>query len=400
MADDTIVTVKGFSFAGIACGIKDEGKRDLAVIYSESPRTTTAGVFTKNRICAAPVVLSRTVAKKGRARLIVINSGNANAATGPGGMRDAVAVRKMAAAVFGVPPAEIFLCSTGKIGVRLPLPKIVAGLTAARRQLRNDGFSDASEAIRTTDRYRKTVVHHGTLDGHAFTIAVMAKGAGMIAPDMATLLCFVLTDLAIERAELARVLRAAVDGTLNCLTVDGDTSTNDSAIALASGVADNATIRSGSKAAAAIQKILTGLLCDITQQIALDGEGATKCLVINVNGAATVNEAKLAARAIGDSQLVKTAMFGCDPNWGRILAAAGYSGARLKEDKAMVAIGPHRLFERGHVRGGSLTDVANYLKATRVVPVTVSLGVGRSSAHVFASDLTYDYVKLNAEYHT
>lgn len=395
------VVIPGFRFAGLHCGIKDDAqKKDLAVICAENPQTVAAGVFTQNAICAAPVRVCQKILPQKNHRLIVINSGVANAATGPQGFKDATAIQKRAAEIFGVKASEVFVSSTGKVGHYLPTGKILIGLEAAHAQLDASGFMHTADAIRTTDAWRKTAVYKGHMSGHPFTIAVMAKGAGMIQPNMATMLCYVLTDLAIEKRALQKMLKMAVDPTLNSLTVDGDTSTNDTVIAMASGLAGNKIIKAGTPVFSSVLKHLTELLREIAISIAMDGEGATKCLAITVCKAASDKDAQRAARAIANSPLVKTAMFGGDPNWGRILAAAGYSGARVDEMKAVVRIGPHVLFARGRLQDFSAEEVSLHIKTQKILDIVVELGLGKSRATIYASDLTYDYVKLNAEYHT
>lgn len=395
------IAVRGFSFAGTAQGIKGSPrKKDVALIYSSASETLVAGVFTRNKVCAAPVKLCRANLKTGRARLVVVNSGCANAATGASGLKDAKAVTDFAANAFGLNPHEVFVCSTGRIGMRLPVNKVKAGIVAGKARLHPEGFRRAGQAILTTDAYEKNAFYRGKLGGKNFSIAVMAKGAGMIHPNMATMLCFVTTDLKFERAALQSLLQEAVEPTLNSLTVDGDTSTNDTVLLLANGMADNAAIKSGSSAYRSVLKTLTALLEDIAYKIALDGEGATKCLMISVHGAKNHGDAKKIAKAIGNSPLVKTAAFGCDPNWGRILSAAGNSGAEVSEEKTTIRMGGRILFSKGAIHEKNATPVNRYLKANRRVAIDVGVGSGPGRARVLASDLTYDYVKLNADYHT
>jgi glutamate N-acetyltransferase/amino-acid N-acetyltransferase len=393
--------IPGFTFAGLHCGIKDDAsKKDLAVIYSESPQTVAAGVFTKNAVCAAPVRLCQQILKGKNHRLIIINSGIANAATGKLGLQDAQAVQKTAATLFNIKSNEVFISSTGKIGPRVPVDKIKQGLTVAQTALSPQGFYDTAEAIRTTDAWRKTAVHKGILNGKEYTLAVMAKGAGMIQPNMATMLCYILTDLAIEKRALQKMLKLAVDPTLNSLSVDGDTSTNDTVLVLANGLVGNKPIKDGTPIYKKILQQVTELLREMTISIAMDGEGATKCLMIRVAKARTDADARLAARAIANSPLVKTAMFGGDPNWGRILAAVGYSSARVDELKASVHLGQHKMYARGHATDVATEEVSLYIKTQKIIDITVDLGLGKGQALIYASDLTYDYVKLNAEYHT
>ena len=391
----------GFFFAGTAQGIKaDARKKDVALIYSSEPATLVAGVFTLNKICAAPVKICRENLQKGRARLVVVNSGCANAATGKSGLKDAKEVVSFAAKTFGLSPSEIFVCSTGRIGMKLPADKVKAGIISGKALLHPEGFRRAGQAILTTDAYEKNAFYSGRLGGKKFSIAIMAKGAGMIHPNMATMLCYVTTDLKFERVALQSILQEAVDPTLNSLTVDGDTSTNDTVLLLANGLAGNVAIKKGSSDYRSIFKILTVLLEDIAYKIALDGEGATKCMRISVRGAKKSSDAKKIAKAIGNSPLVKTATFGCDPNWGRILSAAGNSGVDVVEEKITIRIGGLVLFSKGTIHEKNTNPVNRYLKANRCVMIDVIVGTGQGKASVLGSDLTCDYVKLNADYHT
>jgi glutamate N-acetyltransferase/amino-acid N-acetyltransferase len=395
------IEIAGFYFAGLSCGIKaDVAKPDLAVIYALNPKTSVAGVFTKNQACAAPVTLCRQHLKQGVGRAIIINSGVANAATGPVGMKNAQSVVKNAAKVLRVPVEQVFVCSTGKIGPHLPVDKIQKGLLLASQQLSKSSFIEAAEAIRTTDAYPKTAVIKGVLGKKPFTLAVMAKGAGMICPDMATMLCFVLTDLAISAKVMQALLRDAVADTLNSLTVDGDTSTNDTVLMLASGLAENAPIKAGSAAYRQVLAALTEALETIAIKIARDGEGATKCVTFVVSGTKNKADAKILAQSVGNSPLVKTAMYGCDPNWGRILCACGYAGVKLNPQTLTMTVGGIKLFDKGKPLVGNEPAVATYLKANDFVSVAISVGKGPGQARIFSSDLTPAYVHFNADYST
>lgn len=393
--------VPGFAFSGVSAGLKaDPKKRDLALIYSTASDTTAAGVFTRNLVRAAPVRICEKHVRSGKARLILINAGIANAATGVAGLKDAESVVRFTATSFELNESEVLPCSTGKIGPRLPLDKIRSGILKAKDLLHPQGFAKASQAICTTDAYPKTAFYRGKLRGKAFSIAVMAKGAGMIAPNMATMLCFIATDLNVSAAILKKLLKESVDETLNRMTVDGDTSTNDTVLMLANGLAGNPPLTKNSKDYAHIRKLLTQLLRDIAVKIVTDGEGATKCFEVRVKGAKNATHAERAARAIADSQLVKTAMFGNDPNWGRIACAAGYSGAAIAEKAMTIKLGGVPVFVRGKPRDENLAKAARILKQNTEITVEVDLGLGSGRAHILSSDLTYDYVKLNAEYHT
>lgn len=401
MEQQNKIAVPGFLFSGRHCGIKeDPQKLDLAVIFSKNPKTVAAGVFTQNKVCAAPVKICQQALKSRYAQLIVINSGIANAATGAFGFKQALETQKTAAKNYSVDSQKIFVCSTGKIGQPLPMQALKVGLEKSAQNLSADAFDQAAAAICTTDAYQKKVFHCGKIGKQPFHIAIMAKGAGMIQPNMATMLCFVMTDLAIEKSALQKMLKHAVDQTLNRLSVDGDTSTNDTVLALANGEVKNKPINTASAEFIKIQKILTDLLQQIVFLIALDGEGATKCFRVHIKNAASIKDAEKAARAVANSQLVKTAVFGCDPNWGRILCAVGYSGARVVEEKARVQIGTSTLFDRGKVLVKNEKPAAIYLKNNQHITLTVDLGLGDAEFFIYASDLTYDYIKINAEYRT
>lgn len=393
--------IAGFQFAGLHCGIKAKtSQKDLGIIYSTQSETVVAGVFTTNRIMAAPVRLCRQNLKSGSGRLVVINSGIANTATGKDGIKDARETARHAARVFGLKQGEIFVSSTGRIGERVPLDKIKAGISRAKRNLSQKNFYRCAQAIMTTDAYAKVAWTKGRLTGKAYTIAVMAKGAGMIAPNMATMLCYVLTDLKITRGVMQTLLKEAVDETLNCLTVDNNTSPNDTVLMLASGLAANRIFQKSSPAYNTVKKKLIHLLDYISLLIAADGEGATRCFRVYVAGAKSPADAKRIARTVANSPLVKTAVFGSDPNWGRILCAAGYSGARIIEDKTTIRIGKTTVFSRGRPRPATKKRVAAYLKNNKLVDIFIDIALGSARAHAYGCDLTYDYVKLNAEYHT
>lgn len=397
----TKITIPGFQFAGLHVGIKDSArKKDLALIYSENPNTLVDGVFTTNRVCAAPVMLCREVVKKGRGQLVVINSGVANACTGKRGLKDARRTQQEAARIFEVEANRVFVSSTGKIGDRLPMPKLLNGLKKAKDYLGPKNFLEAVKGMMTTDQYPKYGVLRDQLFGKKYTLAVLAKGAGMLCPHMATMLAYVITDLHFHPTVLRAIFRRAVNQTLNRITVDGDTSTNDTVLILANGHAGNAAFAEKSAEGRRVEKQLRELLELMAQKITLDGEGATKCCLVRVNGARNVEDAKKIAYAIGNSPLVKTALFGCDPNWGRIVAAVGYSGASIDPTKIRVGMGPFCLVKNGvGVKQKKFSNLIRYMKKQKIeMYIDCSQGVG--SYHVYMSDLTYDYIHLNAEYHT
>lgn len=395
------ISIPGFVFSGIPCGIKEKkGQRDLAAIYATEPKTLISGVFTQNQMRAAPARWCQKNIGDGVGRLVLINSGNANAATGKRGWKDCVKIAFAAAKVFAVKPSQVFLCSTGKIGVPLPVKKITFHLIKLKRHCGAKNFFHAAQAILTTDRGIKVAFAKGQIGKTAYTMAVMAKGAGMIHPNLATMLCFVLTDLKLKPSTLDALLTGSVDQTLNCLSVDGDTSTNDTVLMLASSLAKNKPFGKHTRAFRSVASTLTALLEDAALQIAADGEGATKCFIVSVRGAKTTNDARKVAHAIASSTLVKTALFGNDPNWGRILCATGYSGAKVTEAKTSISLGPVRVFARGNPVGKNERHAARYLRQNKLIDITVDLSLGRKRARAIGCDLTYDYVHLNAEYRT
>lgn len=394
------IVIPGFQFAGLHCGIKDNSrKKDLALIYSEEPNTLIDGVFTKNKVFAAPVAVCREVVAQGRGRLIVINSGVANACTGAEGLKNAQKTQSAAAKVFGLNPKEVLVCSTGKIGVQLPMKALIPGLEKAKLRLGANHFIQATHGIMTTDQYPKFGSVTGRIGGKKFTLAVLAKGAGMLRPDMATMLAYAVTDLKMTAECLRAIFRNAVDQTLNRITVDGDMSTNDTVIMMANGRAGNPVFDAFSPAGIKVQKMLTHLLESMARKIALDGEGATKCCDVKVEGAVDQEDAKKIAYAIGNSPLVKTALFGCDPNWGRIMAAVGYSGAAVDPNKIGIRIGSTWVAKKGRGVPFNPSQVSRYMK-NQHIEMRIQCGVGSGRFHVYMSDLTYDYIHLNAEYHT
>lgn len=395
----TPFTVPGFLFDGLHCGIKDQPrKKDLGVIYATEKETQIAGVFTQNKICAGPVRQCKANLKKAQGRLVVVNSGTANAATGKQGRLDAQDTAKQASQTFNLKTKDVFICSTGRIGERVPKKKIITGL----EKMKPDAGKlwDFAEAICTTDQYCKVVTHKGKIAGKPFRIAIIAKGAGMICPNMATMLCYVVTDLNLSKMTAQKLLKESVDDSLNCLTVDGDTSTNDTTLLLASGLAKNKSLKTNSKNYEQIKAVLTKLLQQICEFITLDGEGATTCFRVHVSGAKNKKQAQVIAKAVGNSQLVKTAIFGCDPNWGRIICAAGYSGSDIVEEKTTVKIGSIPVFRKGKPLNANEKKASQYLKKNQLVDLHLEIGLGQGKAKVYSSDLTHGYVRFNAEYRT
>ncbi len=393
------VCVPGFKAAGVHCGVKEAGL-DLALIASDVP-ARVAGVFTQSTVVGAPVELSRDRVQTGSARAVDINSGVANVAMGAQGLRDAAEMAQRAAAAIGVPVEQVLVASTGVIGARLPMPQIRRGIRAAADALAENGLGNAAEAIRTTDTFAKTSVATADVDGREVTLVGIAKGSGMIEPNMATMLAFLMTDAAVSAAFLGRVLREATNAGFNRLSIDGETSTSDMALLFANGVAGNRELRGPrSPGAAAFAAATERIAIELTRDIARDGEGATKLVTVRVEGAASGADAERAARRIANSVLVKTALFGGDANWGRILQTVGAARVRLKLDRAAVRLGGVTVFRAGASAGpGARRRAARKLQASEV-EVAIDLGAGRASAHLWTCDLGYDYVKINAEYTT
>jgi len=393
------IRVSGFAAAGVHCGVKAAGL-DLALLASELP-ASAAGVFTQSSVVGAPVELSRARIRAGRARAVIVNSGNANVAMGAQGRRDAAEMARCAASALGVAEDQVLVASTGVIGARLPMPRIRRGIRNAAQGLDPAGLWDAAEAIRTTDTFAKAAVASARVDGRAVTVAGIAKGSGMIEPNLATMLAFLVTDAAVAAPFLDRVLRRAVDAGFNRLSVDGETSTSDMVLMLANGVAGNRCLRGpSSRGAAAFAAAAERVAVALTREIARDGEGATKLVTVRVEGAANRRDAERAARRIANSMLVKTALFGGDANWGRILQTVGAARVRLRLDRSAVRLGGVTVFRSGASAGPAARRRAARKLRDREVEVAIDLGVGRASAQLWTCDLGYDYVKINAEYTT
>jgi len=389
--------VAGFLAAGISAGIKKNLEKDLVLLYSEVP-AAAAGVFTTNRVKAAPVLISRERVRRGSTRAVLINSGSANACTGRRGLLDARRLSKLIASFLKVDPQSVLLASTGVIGRPLPmaaiekiLPDLVASLSAG-------GLGEAARAIMTTDTFPKAAVTRGRVNGQEITIAGIAKGAGMINPKMATLLSFVLTDASISPRALQESLKDGVQKSFNRITVDGDTSTNDTLLILANGQAGNREIASYSPGYKKFSALLHELLFTLAKMIVRDGEGATKLVEIVVAGALTTSEAHRVARAIAYSPLIKTAFFGEDANWGRILCAVGNSGIPINSEKIDVFFDDVDIVRRGQSTGQEKEDRATSVMKKREYTVRVNLHRGKKSSSVFTTDFSYDYVKINASY--
>lgn len=392
------IKVPGFKFAGVACGIKKSRKKDLALIFSEAP-ATAAALFTTNRVKAAPVLVGTERIKQGRVQAVIVNSGNANACTGPRGLRDAEATCHEVGVRLGIDPRLVVPCSTGLIGLPLPMQKIRKGIEEAAAVLSADSFSHAAEAILTTDRFVKVASTTCGLKGKKVALAGMVKGAGMIAPNMATMLAYILTDAAVESRCLHSILRSAVGETFNSVTVDGDTSTNDTVLFLANGLAGNPPVRQGSREKAILARAVREVMMVLAVKLVEDGEGATKVVEVRVEGSRTRPEARKVAFAVANSQLVKTAFFGSDPNFGRIMAAIGYAGVPVKPERVDVSFDGVAVVRRG-VGINSSERVASRVLRRPSFRVRIRLRQGTKSASVWTSDLSYEYVRINSAYRT
>ncbi|MDD5127690.1 MAG: bifunctional glutamate N-acetyltransferase/amino-acid acetyltransferase ArgJ [Dehalococcoidales bacterium] len=390
----TITSPKGFQagavFAGIK-GVKSE-KPDLAILYSEVP-AAAAGVFTKNRVCAAPVMLCRQRIKAGKVSAVVVNSGCANACNGDDGFTDAAMMAEVAAKKVDVSEKKVLVASTGVIGRRLPMPKIRDGIS--RITLARNKGHDFARAIMTTDTVHKEIA----VKAGGYTVAGCAKGSGMIHPDMATLLGFITTDAAVKLEFLRKALPEAADISFNMVSVDGDTSTNDTVLLLANGQAGNPPIAEGTAEAMLFAEALQYVCIALAKMIARDGEGATRLIEVNVTGALCKSDARQVARTIISSPLVKSAVHGCDPNWGRVAAAAGRSGVAIEETKLAVAIGGIPLLKAGRPLPSDEKKVSAALSRSEVT-IDVSLNLGDASATAWGCDLSEEYVKINSAYMT
>ncbi|WP_455370855.1 bifunctional glutamate N-acetyltransferase/amino-acid acetyltransferase ArgJ [Petrachloros mirabilis] len=392
-----VTAPQGFRASGLHCGIKKPGLLDLALVVSDRSGPI-AGVFTNNQVVAAPVILDRLHLRRGTGRAIIVNSGNANACTGKPGLAAAQRTAELLARALNIPVNQVFVGSTGVIGRTLPLDRIVKTLPALLKSLSRSGGKQAAHAIMTTDLKPKTAVRQRRINGRLVTIGGMAKGSGMIHPDMATMLGYLTTDAAITRTALQQALSAAVDQSFNCISVDGDTSTNDTVLCLANGMAGNRTIREGTTAYRQFVQLLTETCQPLALAICRDGEGVTKVVKIEVTGARNAAEAKQVAQTIGTSNLVKTALFGEDANWGRVMAAIGRSGVRLSPAKITVLFGGVPMVKHGVGLGLAAERRIAKVFQKKEFTITVELGEGRHRAHLWTTDLSYDYVRINASY--
>lgn len=390
-------TPKGFLFSVAAAGIKKPGRNDMALILSEQEALAQA-LFTTNRVKAAPVKLDMLRMRHGTARAVVVNSGNANACNGPAGMQDAMETSTLLAEGLNIPENKILVSSTGVIGVPLPMDRIRKGVSMLVENLGKATLEDVAKAIMTTDTFHKMGSRKIKIGRQEGIIAGICKGAGMIEPRMATLLCYFVTDIAIEKAALKESFAHCIDGTFNHITVDGDTSTNDTALILANGAAQNEPIARKTKEYEHFVDALAELSYELSRMVVQDGEGATKVIVVEIEGARNDRDAKKFAMSVAKSPLVKTAVYGNDPNVGRIMAALGYAGAYMEESRVDVYVGKVKVIEGG-IATGKTDEAASQMRSKEVL-IRADMKIGKSSARVLTCDLTEGYIKINAEYTT
>ncbi|MHB8804176.1 MAG: bifunctional glutamate N-acetyltransferase/amino-acid acetyltransferase ArgJ [Coriobacteriia bacterium] len=395
-AEGGVTAPAGFTAAGVSAGLKRSGRRDVCVLATEAP-CPAAAVFTTSTTAAPPVLVSREHVAGGMVRALAINAGNANACTGEPGMADARAMAAHAARALGCLPSEVVVCSTGVIGVPLPLDLVTAGIDAAVEALDTTAGDAAAEAIMTTDTFAKQLALTVTAEGRTFTVGGMAKGSGMIQPNMATMLAFITTDAPLDSGACDVLLRSAVSRSFNRITVDSDTSTNDTCVLMASGTEGGAPLQAGSAAYKAIAAAITEVVTALAKMVVRDGEGATKLISVTVRGAASEDDAERAAFAIANSPLVKTAMFGQDANWGRVAMAIGKSGARLDPAAFEILLAGIVMCERGTATGFNEDEAARALEEPEI-DILVDLHVGDAEATVWTCDFSYDYVRINGDY--
>ena len=387
----------GFLASGVSCGIKKRGK-DLSLIFSERP-AKVAGTVTQNALKAACVLWVQKLLKKGSARAIVANSGNANCCTGQRGTRDNETMARRAAAELSVDPAHVAVASTGVIGQFLPMARVRQGIHAAVRSLSKTGSALSAEGIMTTDTRPKEIALRFSVGGRPVTIGGIAKGSGMVAPNMATMLAFLTTDADVEKSAMQKILREAVEESFNAITVDGEMSTNDMVILLANGAAGAPTIREGTRSARDFKEAVGHVCRYLAYEIVRDGEGVGRLMKVRVTGAATKQEARKVARQVGNSLLVKTMVAGRDPNWGRVAAAVGAAGVAFHPSRLTIQLGQSVVFQKGEptrLRRETLLKEADQAE----VQIRVDLNAGSAQADLLSGDLTEEYIRINAKYTT
>lgn len=396
--DGGVTAARGFRASAVTAGIK-KPRNDLAILMSDTP-AAVAGVFTTNRIQAAPVHLCRERTASGRAQAVIVNSGCANACTGAQGVADAHQMAALAAQALGIPESLVLVCSTGTIGVLMPMDKVAAAVPAAAAALSPDGGPAAAKAIMTTDTVDKQVAVRLTIGGRDVTIGGMTKGAGMIDPNMATMLAFLTTDAAVEPAALRACLVAAVEQSFNRISVDGDQSTNDTALLFANGASGAPLLNERHPEWPAFTEAVNTVTRELALKIVRDGEGVTRVVTLAVRGAASPSDASKAARAIANSLLVKTSWFGGDPNWGRVIAAVGYSGAAVKEELVDISYDGIFAFQQGRPAGKSVLPKLEEVLRRPAFSLTVDLHLGDAAYTMYTADCSEEYVRINAEYMT
>ena len=390
-----VTAPRGFKASGVASGIK-RGKPDLALVFSEK-LSVAAGVLTTNRMAAAPVLLARNILRKGYAQAIVANSGNANCCTGPKGMQDARAIREISADLLGIKPERVLVASTGVIGRFLPTRRIVKALPALVNRLGSRGNSLAARAILTTDLVVKSVSIITKIQGRRVAIGGIAKGSGMIDPAMATMLCFLTTDAAVDRDSLRLALQEAVRGSFNAITVDGQMSTNDMTLILANGLAGNGRLRPGENGSSSFCPALRQVTSELARRIVKDGEGATRLITVDVRGGSSYEESYRVAKEIANAPLIKTMVAGSDPNWGRVAATVGAAGVNIHPAKLTIGLSGITLFQKGAPVSADRLKLKERFRKPEV-SIEVDLGRGGVEARVMTCDLTKEYVKINAKY--
>ena len=394
---EDIMIPKGFLFSAVEAAIKRPGKKDLALIVSQK-EAHIAGMFTTNQVKAAPVKLDLKKIRSGRAQSIIVNSGNANACTGDKGMQDAREIVNRVASGLNIKPALVYICSTGVIGVPLPMTRIRQKISVLVRHLGRSTIQDVANSIMTTDTFPKIVTKKVRIGRETGMITGICKGAGMICPDMATMLCFILTDIAVEQKTLNRALRKAVGDSFNSITIDGDRSTNDTVLVMANGMLGNQHITERSSSYHQFKEAFSDVTNELSRMVVRDGEGATKFVEIEIRGARNESDARKAAFAVANSKLVKTALYGNDVNWGRIIAALGYAGITLKEERTDIYFDKIAIVKNG--TGAGREGKAREVMKRKEFTILIDLNIGKASAKVLTCDLTEDYVKINASYRT
>lgn len=401
MIETTEALARGYRFSGIHCGIRsDPSRRDLALILSDRP-AAAAGVFTQNRVAAAPVQVSRSRVPTESARGVIVCSGNANACTGEQGLRDAARMAEVTAFSVGCLPEQVLVCSTGMIGKILPMSALEAGIPRAAQELRSEAtaLNDAAHAILTTDTHAKIALRQMAIGGQQYIrLSGFAKGAAMIGPNMATMLGFIMTDAAVPPEPLQEILRQAVNKTFNCISVEGHMSTNDTVLLLANGAAGGPTL--AGKELAAFADGVYAVCEELAMAIAGDAEGLSHRVTIRVEGLRNDEEARRIAKTVAESPLVKTAIFGADPNWGRIVSAAGYAGVEFRESDLSLWLGEYLLYRQGVPQPFDEAAASKFLKDNREVDLTLRFTLGPGACRFWTCDLGYEYIRLNAEYTT